>query len=160
MAGFDIAEVEAFLVHEARLLDEARYEDWLALFAKDAWYWVPLLPGQENPDDTVSLMYDDRQLMETRVRRLSHPGAHAQQPASRTSRIVANVTVEDAGTEPDVCTVRSKFQMIEYRRDAQRVFGGTVLHRLRRRDGGFEIQWKRVDLVNSDSVMDGLSVPF
>lgn len=160
MADVDLREIESFLIHEARLLDEARYEDWLALYAPDAWYWVPLLPGQENPDDTVSLMYDDRLLMETRVRRLSQPGAHAQQPPSRTSHIVTNVTVEDSGPEPDACTVRSKFQMIEYRRDAQRLFGGTFLHRLRRRDNGFTIQWKRVDLVNSDSVMDGLSVPF
>ena len=32
-------------MHEARLLDEARFDDWLALFTADAWYWVPSEPG-------------------------------------------------------------------------------------------------------------------
>ena len=31
-------EIEAFLFHEARLLDEALYDDWLALFTDTAWY--------------------------------------------------------------------------------------------------------------------------
>ena len=49
-------------MHEARLLDEAKFDDWLALFTADAWYWVPSEPGQDNPHDTVSLIYDDRRL--------------------------------------------------------------------------------------------------
>ena len=32
----------AFVVHEARLIDEGRYDEWLALFADDGRYWVPL----------------------------------------------------------------------------------------------------------------------
>src|SRR5271170_7268675 len=90
-AGADIGAVERFLVHEARMLDEARYDEWLALFTEDAWYWVPSEPHQQNPRDTVSLIYDDRRLLETRVRRLMSANAHAQEPPSRTSRIVANV---------------------------------------------------------------------
>ncbi len=153
----DLARIEAFLIHEARLLDEARYADWLDLFTADAWYWVPSQPGQASPLDTVSLIYDDRKLLETRVRRLAAASAHAQAPPSRTSRIVAN-----PGLEPgeDGIVVRSKVQMIEYRRDKQRLFGGTQRHGLVPRGDGFAIGWKRVDLVNCDSVMDGLSVPF
>ena len=160
MPATDLDKAENFLVHEARLLDERRYEDWLALFTDDAWYWVPLLPDQESPHDTVSLMYDDRRLLETRVRRLGNPKMHAQQPPSRTSRIIANVTLEDSGPAPAEIVVRSKFQMVEYRRDSQRIFAGTNLHGLDRAGDGFVIRWKRVELVNSDSVHDGLSVPF
>ncbi len=152
-----MAPIEAFMVHEARLLDEARYADWLDLFTADAWYWVPSEPEQASPLDTVSLIYDDRKLLETRVRRLMGAGAHAQAPPSRTSRMIANASLEPGG---DGIVVRSKFQMIEYRRDKQRLFGGTLRHGLVARDGGFAIGWKRVDLVNCDSVMDGLSVPF
>ena len=85
----DPQAIEAFLIHEARLLDERRFQDWLGLFTDDGWYWVPIEPDQDNPYDTVSLIYDDRRLLETRVRRLAHPGTHAQTPASRTSRIIA-----------------------------------------------------------------------
>lgn len=156
----DRGEIEIFLIHEARLLDERRFDDWLALFTDDGWYWVPLEDGQESPHDTVSLMYDDRRMLETRVRRLNHPKIHAQDPPSRTSHIIANVTIEENGPGVVACTVRSKFHMIEYRRDKQRIFGGSCLHGLTKDRGIFRIRWKRVDLVNSESLHDGLSIPF
>lgn len=152
--------IEAFLIHEARLLDERRFDDWLALFTDDAWYWVPIEPDQQSPRDTVSLMYDDRRLLETRIRRLSHPHNHAQQPASRTSHLIGNVTIEDVGPAAGQLTARSKFQMTEYRRGTQRHFAGTCLYGLARDGDGFRIRWKRVDLINSEAVHDGLSVPF
>lgn len=152
------AAAEAFLVDEARLLDEVRFEDWLALFTSDAWYWVPSQPGQASPRDTVSLVYDDRRLLETRVRRLGNPHLHAQQPRSRTSRIVANVTVE--GEEGGVVRVRSKLLLVEYRRNAQRTFAATCWHGLVRDGDALRIAWKRVDLVNCDAELDGLVILF
>jgi 3-phenylpropionate/cinnamic acid dioxygenase small subunit len=152
------SECEQFLIHEARLLDEARFQEWLDLFTSDAWYWVPSQPQQESPRDTISLMYDDRRLLETRVRRLASPRIYSQEPRSRTSRMVANVTIEE--TAPAACTVHSKFQLLEYRRETQRLFGGTYLHRLVRRGECIQIAWKRVDLVNCDGPHEGLVVPF
>ena len=154
----DLARCDQFLVHEARLLDEAKFDDWLALFTADAWYWVPSEPGQQNPLDTVSLIYDDRRLLETRVRRLLSPRMYSQEPRSRTSRIIANVSIEEAATNS--ATVRSKFLMIEYRREQQRIFGGTALHGLVRAGSGIMIAWKRVDLVNCDAPLDGITMPF
>src|SRR3954463_4384951 len=69
-AALDLHRCTLFLEHEARLLDEAKFDDWLALFTADAWYWVPSEPGQSNPHDTVSLIYDDPRLLGARVRRL------------------------------------------------------------------------------------------
>ena len=152
------ARCEQFLLHEARLLDDGRFDEWLALFTTEAWYWVPSEPGQADPFETVSLIYDDRRLLETRVRRLAGPRMYSQEPRSRTSRIIANVTIEEAGR--GACTVRSKFMMIEYRREQQRIFGGTLLHRLVQADGRVMIAWKRVDLVNCDAPLDGITVPF
>jgi ethylbenzene dioxygenase subunit beta len=156
--ALDIVRCEQFLLMEARLLDESRFDDWLALFTPDAWYWVPSEPNQGNPLDTVSLIYDDRRLLETRVRRLASPRMYSQEPRSRTSRIIANVTLEDA--EPAAATVRSKFVMTEFRRDSQRIFAGTAFHRLVQMPDGVRIAWKRVDLVNCDAPMDGITVPF
>jgi 3-phenylpropionate/cinnamic acid dioxygenase small subunit len=155
----DVAECEQFLLHEARLLDEARFDEWLALFTPEASYWVPSEPGQENPLETVSLIYDDRQLLETRVRRLASPRIYSQEPRSRTSRIVTNVTVEG---DADAATtlVRSKFVLIEFRRNEQRLFGGTSFHRLMVIGGTIRIASKRVDLVNCDAPLDGIVVPF
>jgi benzoate/toluate 1,2-dioxygenase beta subunit len=157
-ASPSLAECEAFLVGEAQLLDEGRFEDWLALFTENAWYWVPSEPNQDNPLATVSLMYDDRRLLETRVRRLVSPRMHAQEPRSRTSRIVANVTLRER--RPAGALVRSKFMMVEFRRGEQRLFAGTSLHELVRTESGLRIASKRVDLVNCDAPMDGLVIPF
>lgn len=63
-----------------RLLDEARYDEWLALFTAQGWYWVPSEPGQQSPRDAISLRYDDRRLLETRVRRLMSTPPHVRQP--------------------------------------------------------------------------------
>ncbi|HTP90343.1 MAG TPA: aromatic-ring-hydroxylating dioxygenase subunit beta [Xanthobacteraceae bacterium] len=168
--ALDIRRCEQFLLHEARLLDEGKFDDWLALFTPDAWYWVPSEPDQADPVETVSLIYDDRRLLETRVRRLASPRMYSQEPRSRTSRMIGNVTIEDSGPLPTLprtrgrnewgCTVRSKFTMIEYRREQQRLFGGTALHRLVQADGRIMIAWKRVDLVNCDAPLDGITIPF
>ena len=152
------AEIETFLISEARILDERRWNDWLALFTEQAWYWVPIEEGQSDPKTTISLMYDDRRLLETRVRRLMAGRLHTQTPVARTRRIVANATLEDESK--NILTVRSKFEMIEYRRNRQRHFGGTLWHGLESIDGTYRIHWKKVELVNCDSMMDGLTVPF
>ena len=158
----DLSEVracEAFLIQEARLLDEGYFDEWLALFTPDARYWVPSQPDQESPYDTVSLMYDDRRLLETRVRRLADPRIYSQEPRSRTSRIVTNVTLEEGKSEPGRL-VRSKFTLVEYRRETQRLFAGTYWHRLVGEKENMRIAMKRVDLVNCDAPLDGLVVPF
>src|SRR4051812_581140 len=116
-AGLDIHRCEQARAHEARLLDEAKFDQWLALFTADAWYWVPSEPGQANPQDTVSLMYDDRRLLETRVRRLASPRMYSQEPRSRTSRLVTQVSIEDA--QGRGATGRPKFVIGEYRREQQ-----------------------------------------
>jgi 3-phenylpropionate/cinnamic acid dioxygenase small subunit len=104
------------------------------------------------------LMYDDRRLLETRVRRLASPRIYSQEPRSRTSRMVANVTIE--ATDSASVTVRSKFMMVEFRRNEQRLFAGTSFHRLLREEAALKIAFKRVDLVNCDAPLDGLVIPF
>jgi 3-phenylpropionate/cinnamic acid dioxygenase small subunit len=156
--ALDLRSCELFLLREARLLDDGNFDEWLALFTPEAWYWVPSEPGQADRFETVSLINDDRRLLETRVRRLASPRMYSQEPRSRTTRIVANVTIEEAATNS--CTVRSKFLMIEYRREQQRIFGGTALHGLVRAGSGIMIAWKRVDLVNCDAPLDGITIPF
>jgi len=157
-------DIEEFLFHEARLLDEALYDDWLALFTDTAWYWVPIEPHQNSPFDTVSNIYDDRKLLETRVRRLLSQNIHAQAPPSRTSRIIGNVVRQEPAPSDDdrKCDilVSSRFQMVEFRRDEQRLFAGAQTHGLVRDARGYRIAWKRVDLVNCDAMMEGITVPF
>ena len=157
--GNSRAVFEEFIIHEARLLDERRFRDWMELFADDGTYWVPAVPGQENPFDQASLFYDDRELMKTRVDRLEHPRIHVQTPPSRTAHLVGNVIVEDADQVKGEFSVGSTFIMVEYRDDEQRVFAGRQHHRLRRHGDTFRIVQKRVDLINCDSAFEAMAVP-
>jgi ethylbenzene dioxygenase subunit beta len=159
VTSISLVRCEAFLVHEAQLLDEGQFDAWLSLFTPDARYWVPSQPGQASPYDTVSLIYDDRRLLETRVRRLADPRIYSQEPRSRTSRIVTNLSLQPGDGAPGTM-VRSKFMMVEYRREEQRLFAGTYTHRLVEDGGELHIAMKRVDLVNCDAPLDGLVVPF
>ena len=154
-------EIEKFLFREARLLDERRFEEWMNLFAEDGYYWVPAAPGLKDPHDGVSIFFDDRAVMKTRLQRLDHPRIHSQKPASRTVHSVSNIEIdEDHGGDGEVL-VHSALTMLEYRLDKQTGYGGRCRHLLRiRQGGGFEIAWKRVDLINCDGVFETLSVPF
>jgi 3-phenylpropionate/cinnamic acid dioxygenase small subunit len=40
--AIDTNELVDFVYKEAALLDEEQYQEWLALFAEDGRYWVPL----------------------------------------------------------------------------------------------------------------------
>jgi ethylbenzene dioxygenase beta subunit len=152
----DDRAVEKLLHTEARLLDEARYAEWLALYAEDCEYWVPASPDQQSPRDHVSLFHEDRMLMETRVRRLRHAQAHSLVPPVRTSRLVGGIDVEPSGGAELVAT--SSFHLVEYRDAEQRVFAGRYRHRIRRVGEGLKIVAKRVDLINCDAAHEVLQV--
>ncbi len=153
-----IRAVEEFLFFEARLLDGREFQAWAELFADDGIYWVPMCEGQEDPLTEHSIFYDDKDLLDVRVRRLLHPDTLAQIPVSRTRHVVGNVVLDE--TDGDEIHARSNLVMFEYRRDEQRVFGAEVQHRLRRVEDGFEIVLKRVDLVDCEAVHGYMSVPF
>ena len=159
VAGIDRAPFELFLIHEAQLLDQRRFRDWMALFAEDGTYWVPAVAGQDSPLNQVSLFYDDRDLMKTRVDRLEHPRIHVQTPPSRTAHVVGNVTIDKGNDATGEYLVSSTVIMVEYRDDNQRIFAGRQFHRLRRSGDDFLIVQKRVDLINCDAAFDAMAVP-
>lgn len=157
-AMVDRAAVETLLFTEAKLLDERRFRDWMALFAEDGTYWVPAAANQESPLTQASLFYDDRELMKTRVERLEHPHIHVQTPPSRTAHLIGNMTLGHADAAGEF-VVTSTVIMVEYREDAQRLFAGRQTHRLRRTANGFRIVQKRVNLVNCNSAFEPMAVP-
>lgn len=153
------ARIEAFLIHEAALLDDRLFEEWRELFDDRGYYWVPLRPDQESPDAEASLFYDTPDVMKTRIERLRHPRIHAQTPPHRTCHLIGNVAVTDMDAAAGECTVRSSLIMVDYRVRVQRVFAGKVEHRLRPDGDSFRILSKRVDLINCDDAFELIAVP-
>lgn len=151
------------LVHrEAGLLDDRRYDDWLALYTEDCRYWVPVSPDMTTPREGPSHFHDDRQVMMVRTHRLANPRAFGAEPSPRTVHIVSGVQVErDDG---DTLVVASSQMMLEYRNrdrfeEDQRIFGGRVRHTLRRTPDGLRIAEKRVDLINAEAAFNAMAAP-
>lgn len=144
----------ALVVAEAALLDEWRLEEWIAMYAPVCAYWVPTEWDQADPHATVSHIYDDRRLLETRVRRFRHAMFHAQKPPSRTTRLCANLR---AGPAP--LSTLCAYEVAEFRNGRHRRYVGRCRHDFEADGrGGFLIARKRFDLVDCDAVQDGISI--
>jgi 3-phenylpropionate/cinnamic acid dioxygenase small subunit len=160
LGGGDRQRAEEFLFHEARLLDEGRFRAWADLFTDDGTYWVPAAWGQQEPTRGLSIFYDDRQLIDIRVRRLEHPRAHAQNPPARTVHQISNVHIVENDEQDDLLSVKSTLILVVYRLKEQRVYAGLVHHRLCDLSGQLKIAFKRVDLMDCDGPLPPIYVPF
>jgi benzoate/toluate 1,2-dioxygenase beta subunit len=144
-----IREVEAFLFHEADLMDESRYAEWEALWADDAVYWVPARNEDYDPGRQVSIIYDDRDGIRVRVERLLSGLAYTQEPRSQVRRVVSNVRI--IGGDEETAEVVSNFVAVEHRLGRWTQWAGRSEHRLRAVPSGFQIARKKVLLVGCDS---------
>ncbi len=153
----DKAKIEAFLYLEARLADENRYGDWLALWTDDAIYWVPANEDDYDHRQHISIIYDDRKRLQDRVERLMSGEAWSQVPKSRMRRIISNIEVESPTTGEEV-VVRSNFVLGELRRGRQTTYYAAQIHRLRPSPlGGLRMAYKKIMLINNDEPINNLS---
>lgn len=155
MATLTRSQAEDLLYAEARLLDEGRYTDWLAMLTDDASYRIPCGGDGGDPRNEISLVYDDRVRLRDRIERLVSGMAHAQSPPSKTRRLVSNVQIEEAADES--ARVVSSFILYELRRGRERVIAGRYDHALRLVDGHWKIAAKKAVLVNNAEVIDNLT---
>jgi benzoate/toluate 1,2-dioxygenase beta subunit len=156
----DLAERDRFrmlLEREARLLDQLRYDDWLALYTAECVYWVPSTPGAGDPRREISVMFDDRRRLEDRIYRFRTGYAWSQAPASRTVRLITNVEVFAAARD-DARMVRSNFLISEFWGDETRVLTGWAGHRMMRDGEAWKIQAKQVNLIDCDQSIRNPSI--
>jgi 3-phenylpropionate/cinnamic acid dioxygenase small subunit len=154
-AAADLPAICEFLYHEAALLEEGRLEQWVALFTGDCLYWVPSNSLEVDPQKAVSIAYDDAARLRERVSRLKSGSFWAQDPPSRTTRVVGNIRVaESAGDE---CSVESRLILVELRRGASRTYSGKMLHTLRRVEGQWRIRQKIVHLIQNNEPIQNLT---
>jgi p-cumate 2,3-dioxygenase subunit beta len=134
-AAFTVSEIERFLVDEAALLDEWRLEEWLDLMAPDARYLVPPL-GAPDADhrDTLFLIADDRRTLASRVRQLLSGTTWAENPRSRTRRLITNVRLLAA--DGDEARVAANFAVWRFQHEQSDVYVGRYLHILMRGPSG------------------------
>lgn len=97
-------EIERFLVHEAALMDQGRYDEWLALLHDDFVYRVPVAFSREDPsldryDAKLEYANESKSFLSMRFSRVSSDFAWAERPPAFTRHFVTNFRVEPGATD-------------------------------------------------------------
>lgn len=158
-AGFDRYEVEQFLYREARYADESDYDGWEALWTDDALYWVPANGSETDPAREMSLIYDNRSRIGTRLKQARTGKRYAAAPASNMRRTLANIELLGGRTNSEGgvdLEVGANFLLLESKARGNHLWGGRITYRLRRDEGGLRLAYKKVVLVDNDKPLPTL----
>ena len=150
------AELARFVRHEARLIDERRFDEWYDLFTDDARYWVPAVHGQKSPLTENSLAYEDKLLLRLRLERMKSPLAYSQKPASRCLHVMQETDVEKR--DGNEFLTRTPFLYTETRNDESQRYAAVVWHTLVSTGGKLKIRLKRVDILNCDAALPSIQL--
>jgi 3-phenylpropionate/cinnamic acid dioxygenase small subunit len=145
-----------FIYEEARMLDEGRFDEWLALWLDDGHYWMPLDYKQTDPDLVTSLLYEDMFMLRLRVERLNGARTFSQKPKSRCHHVIQRPFVDEM--DGDRFVTNTAMHYVETRLDDQFLLALTAQHELRLVDGKLRIANKRVDLLNSDAAFGNIQL--
>lgn len=143
------ADVEDFLHREARYADESDYDAWEALWTDDATYWVPADDPDADPATSVSVIYDNRSRIRTRLAQLRTGKRYAQAPPSNLRRLLTNIEILGTAHNGDT-EVGANFMLLESRERGVELWGGRATYHLRRAGRELKLSYKKVVLVNHD----------
>ncbi|WP_338743888.1 3-phenylpropionate/cinnamic acid dioxygenase subunit beta [Pseudomonas sp. KK18] len=114
-------QVQAFLLREARLLDDERWDDWLLTVSEAIHYWMPGIENRRREDKSgpytlEHMAYFDDSLrdLKRRVARFKQPSAWAENPPTRNVHLISNIEVF-AGEEPGDYLAYSCFMNVRSR---------------------------------------------
>ncbi|MFT5349460.1 MAG: 3-phenylpropionate/cinnamic acid dioxygenase small subunit [Gammaproteobacteria bacterium] len=164
MTLLSIAEAEAFVFMEARLIDDNKLEEWLTLFTDDGIYWIPSDESAE-PESETSIIYDNTRQREKRIYQLRNKHL-AQDPLSRTIHFITNIEVEETESPTEVL-LRCNTLIYEMRPgDHQQLQKGLATPRaiacrccyhLRQSEETWRIAMKQVNLINRDLPLQNIT---
>ena len=151
------AEVERFFSREAELLDERRFDEWLALLDEDLRYWMPIArnvrfdqaQAEYTRAATEANWFDEgKDTLSKRVAQIEGGDHWAEEPRSRTTHLVANVRIDKI--EGDEITAKSRFVVCAYRlqHDVD-LFIGKRIDVLRREEGALKLLRRAIYLDQS-----------
>lgn len=145
-----------FVYHEARLIDEKRFDEWYELFTDDALYWMPLTRDQPIGEAHTSLFYEDKLLLKVRIERLRHPNAFSQQQPSFCQHVLQQPAIIESADGQ--CVLRTPFIYVEAQLDQQVMLTGTAFHHLQGDVQGWKIRMKRIELLNREAALPSIQL--
>ena len=163
-------EIEQFLYHEARVLDDRRFEEWYQLLADDIRYVMPTRYNRLRREgdrefaapNEAQLFDEDKQSIAQRIKRLRTGMAWAEDPPSRTRHFVSNVVVRRT-TNPDEFEVDCYYLLYRSRLEREvEIFAGMRQDLVRRVDAPsrWQIARRRINLDQATLLARNLSFFF
>jgi phthalate 3,4-dioxygenase subunit beta len=149
-----IFPIHGFMLHEAELLDDRHWDDWLALLTDDFEYLLPMPVTRDNPalpayDEDAYLMAENRFTLNAWVERLSPEhveSAWSENPPARIRHFVTNIRPQATAVEGEVL-VRSNVLVSVARGNDEPILFASERRDLLRRDGeGWKLARRRVYL--------------
>jgi 3-phenylpropionate/trans-cinnamate dioxygenase beta subunit len=164
-------EVTQFLYHEAALLDDWRFRDWLELLTEDISYTMRTVTNAQTRDRRRSvqppstwIFNDTRAQLERRVARLETGMAWAEEPPSRTRHLVTNVQATQGERDSELdgeLDVRVNYILYRSQKERDETFYAGVRHdRLRRGADGWQVCRREIVLDQVVLTSHNLSVFF
>lgn len=147
--GVTLADVEQFIYREARLADEHEYDEWESLWTDDGVYWVPA-QGEygSDPERRISVIYDNRSRIATRIKQLHTGKRFAQTPPSNLRRLISNIEI--LGEQGGDVLAAGNMIVVESRERGLTLWAGRCEYRLRPTEQGLRMAAKTVRLVDND----------
>ncbi|MBR0899911.1 3-phenylpropionate/cinnamic acid dioxygenase subunit beta [Bradyrhizobium tropiciagri] len=152
------ADVEDFYYHEADLLDDRRFRDWLELLTDDISYFMPIRrnvkfgqqAARENTKrgEGISWFDEDKWTLTKRVEQILTGVHYAEEPLSRITHMVSNVQIKGARPQIDAAReldVTSRFLVYQNRVEYETyIFVGRRNDTLRLTDNGWKIARREI----------------
>jgi len=160
-------EVEEFLYHEADLLDARRLDEWLTLLTDDIHYWMPIRRTTQAKEvhleftklGGMAFFDDDKSILTLRVKRLAVGRAWAEDPPSRTRRLITNLRI--VSVDGDELTVAANFQLYRTRLNSEEdSWIGRREDVLRRVDGELKLARRHIYLEQTVILSQNMSSLF
>lgn len=145
-----------FVIREARMLDEQRFDEWVDLFSEDGHYWMPVEWRQTDPILTTSLMYEDKLLLRIRAERFKGNRTFSEKPRTRSHHVLQTPQVDRRDDASGHYTLWTAMHYVETRLDQQTLYAAWATHSLVTENDQLRIKMKRVDLVNCDAAFGSI----
>jgi len=159
VTGVDVTyrEIVEFLMREAELLDDRRFEEWMEILTEDIYYRVPIRTSRERDEASEFLaesawFSENWKALQMRTKRLASKGTLSEDPPSRTRHFISNIRLREA-SGPNEIAVKSNLLVYRSRGDSVQydLFSGERRDVLRRVNGSWKLA--RRDILLDQAVL-------
>jgi 3-phenylpropionate/cinnamic acid dioxygenase small subunit len=143
-----------FIWREAELLDRRDYRAWLDLWQPSGFYVVPIDPETTDYAATLNYAYDDQDMREKRVQRMTSGYSASASDAARTVRTVSRFTL--SSDSADMVEVKSSQVIVAYKRGISTIFAADLTHKISMTSGEPKLAEKVIRLIDSTEALSAI----